>query len=70
MDKDLNPINQDAPFIGRDGKTYFSLEELNRADTMFENRQIIDSSLPKIDQNEIFEDSTIDYDTEGHHKSR
>ena len=69
-DKDLNPINQDVPFIGRDGKTYYSLEELNRADIMFENRQIINSSLPKIAENEAFEESTVDYDTEGYHKSR
>ena len=49
MDKNLNPINTEQ-FIGRDGKPYSSMEELSRADAMYENRQIMQGSIPDIDE--------------------
>ena len=50
MDKELNPINQGTPYIGNDGKPYSSVEELTRANMVYENRQYDESALPKVEK--------------------
>ena len=56
----MNPTIPENPFIGRDGKSYYSEEELHRADAMYENRQYAQETNPIPD---------VDFD-ETHHKTR
>ncbi len=60
MNEKKNPIIPETHFIGRDGKSYYSEEELSRAEAMFENSQYVQETNPISD---------IDFD-ETHHKTR
>lgn len=69
MNEKLNPIGQEAPLIDKAGKPYSSMEELTRANIMYENIYT-QNILPNIDTNKVSQEALDSFDIETHHKNR